>query len=111
MWCLDPGALQRLERCRLPRTMRAMSEHPANLGESDALRGDRHHDAGEAGLGLAQLERVDPVALGPELLGQLVETKGLADRGRIAAELGSERWVHDQPLDQLSELVVLLVSG
>jgi hypothetical protein len=108
---LHSGAPQGLQRGCLPRTVPAVSEHAANLGKSDALGGDRHHDACEARLRLAQLERVNPVALIAVFLGELLETVRLADLDRIAAELRAERSVDDEPLDQLCELFGLLLSG
>ncbi len=101
---LYPGALQRLQRGRVPRAVRAMSEHAANLGDSDALRRNRHHHARQARLRLAQLERVNPVALSTELVGELVEAVRLAHLDRIPPELRPERGVDDQPLNQLREL-------
>jgi hypothetical protein len=109
--CPDAGALQRLQRGRLPGTVRPVSKHAAKLGKSNAFRGDRHNDACEARLGLAQLERLDRIALRSELVCELVETEGLAGSDRIAAERRPEGWVHDQPLDQLAELFVVIFNG
>ena len=67
---LDARTLQCLQSSRVPGTV---PEHAADLRESDALGRDRHHDAREARLRLAQLERVDPVALSAELLGELAQ--------------------------------------
>jgi hypothetical protein len=67
-WRLHTSALQRLQSSRVTRTV---PEHPTNLGKPDALGGDRHHHAREARFRLAQLERVNPVALGAELVGEL----------------------------------------
>jgi hypothetical protein len=108
---LAPSALQRLQRGGVPRAMQPVSEHAANLGKSDTFRCDRHHDPRQARLRLAQLQRVDPVALSSELLGKLAESVGLGDLDRIPAELRAQSGVDDEPLDQLRELFGLLVSG
>ena len=98
---LDARTLQCLQCSRVPGTV---PEHAANLGESDALGRDRHHDAGKARLRLAQLERVDTVALSAELLRELAQPVRLAELDRIAAKLPPERGVDHEPLDQRSEL-------
>ena len=86
-------------------------EHAPNLRETDALGRDRHHHARKARLRLAQLERVDPVALSAELLRELAQPVRLAELDRIAAKLPAERGVDHEALDQRSELINLLVSG
>jgi len=79
-------------------------EHAANLRQSDPLSRDRHHDARKARFRLPQLERVDPVALSPELIGELAQPVRLADLDRIPPELRPERRVDHKPLNQLREL-------
>jgi hypothetical protein len=101
---LDPGALQRLQRGRLPRAVRAVSEQAANLRQADALGSDRHHNACQARFGLAQFERVDPVALRAKLLRELSQAIRVRKLDWIPAELRTKRRVHHQTLDQRSEL-------
>ena len=98
---LDARALQCLQCSRVPWTV---PEHAANLRQSDALRGDRHYHARKARFRFAQLERVDPVALSAELVGELAQPVRLADLDRIPPELRPERGVDHEPLNQLREL-------
>jgi hypothetical protein len=104
---LDPGALQRLQRGGLPRTV-AVSEQAADLGKADALRRDRHHHTRQARLRFAQLERVNPVALRAELVGQFRQAVRRRHLDRIPAKLCPKRGVHHKALDQRSELFGLL---
>ena len=74
----------------------------AELVDAHALHGGGHHHAGQAGLRLAVLQRHHRLAR-PErhLVGELVQP-GVAARGRgVAPELGAERRVAEQSLDQL----------
>ena len=81
------------------------------LERADALGGCRHEHARETGHGLAQLERVEGLgapASAAQLLGQFVEAELLAGCRRVAPELGAERGVGQQPLDQVGGLPGLL---
>jgi hypothetical protein len=74
----------------------------AELVDADALHGGGHHHAGQARLRLALVERHHRLARAHRhLLRELVEAGLAAGARRVAPELGAERRVAEQPLDQL----------
>jgi hypothetical protein len=81
------------------------------LGDADPLDRHRHHDAAQAGARLAHDQRVHPSAGYRQLSGQVGEPGGQAGGGRVAAELGPEPRVDQEPLDQLGRDRSVPISG
>jgi hypothetical protein len=74
----------------------------AELVDADALHRGGHHHAGQARLRLALVERHHRLAgAHRHLVGELVEPRLAARARRVAPELGPERRVAEQALDQL----------
>ncbi len=102
---------QRLERgsARGP-TQSMIPEKAAQLDEADALRRDSQNDPGQARARFAQLEGLQRTAAGAQLGGEAVETVGTAGGERVRSELGAERRVDQQALDQLAGAIDVLLS-
>jgi hypothetical protein len=107
-----PAAVQHpVERSVLGVPVEAVPEKPLHLGDGHALDRDRHHDAGEARLGLAHLERVHRLARRSELRGEVGQSGVQACLRRIATEAGAQLRVDQKPFDQLRDQLVLLFLG
>jgi hypothetical protein len=72
-----------------------------DLLDRHTLGRHRHHDARQAGTGLANLHRVHRLARLTQLGRQLRQTGRQTGPARIPAELGAKLRVGEQPLDQL----------
>jgi hypothetical protein len=105
------AGFERLQRRGARGPVQAVPKQPAQLDHAYALGRDRHHHSGEARLRLPKLERVHRLATGTQLPGQFVQPRCAADSRGVAPELGPERRVDEQPLDQLARPVGLLLSG
>jgi hypothetical protein len=79
-----------------------------DVGEIHALGGGRHHHAGEARPGLAQLEGQQGALAAPQPAGELRKAMLLEDHGRVGPEAPAQGGIAEQLLDQGGAAVELL---
>jgi hypothetical protein len=100
--------VRQLEAARGPG--QAVVHQRLRFADAHPLDRHRHHDTGQARARLADDERVHRPARSGQG-GQVGEPGGQAGGSRIAAELGPELGVDQEPLDQLAHERVVAISG
>jgi hypothetical protein len=86
-----------------------MTHERLRLGDAHALDRNRHHDAREARAGLPHLQGLHRLAGTAQVIRELRQPGLQARLRRVDPELGPERRIGQQPLDQRPGANALLI--